>query len=100
MLDLSKEKKFYQIKWFDEKVYNIPLPSQEMLMGMDNILELINSDKNEDHLEGTMEFVKYIMSLNKEKHKFKEADFKDLDVDLINLIITDYKDFTDKILGE
>ena len=100
MLDLSKQKKYYQIKWFNGEVLHIPLPTQEMLMNMDNIMELINSDKAEDQMEGNMEFIKYITSLNKDKIVLKDEDYKDLDLNLINMIITDYYNFTVDVLGE
>lgn len=100
MLDLSKQKKYYQIKWFNGQVLSIPLPTQEMLMNMDHIMELIESDKAEDQMEGNMEFIKYITSLNKEGIVLKDEDYKDLDINLINLIIQDYYNFTQDLLGE
>lgn len=97
MLDLTKKKKYYELKWFDGEVLQLPMPKQEILMRM---VKLENLDDIEDQFNSLNEIIREVLQSNINHREFTEEDFKELDLNTINLILEDYMGSINKELGE
>ena len=97
MLDLTKKKKYYELKWFDGEVLQLPMPKQDMLMRM---VKLENIDNIEEQFETLNEIVREILQSNINHREFTEKDFDELDLNTINLILEDYMGTINQELGK
>ena len=97
MLDLTKKKKYYELKWFDGDVLQLPMPKQDMLMRM---VKLENIDNIEEQFESLNEIVREILQSNINHREFTEKDFDELDLNTINLILEDYMGTINQELGK
>lgn len=97
MLDLTKKRKYYELKWFDGEVLQLPLPKQEMLMRM---VKLENVEDVEEQFNTLFEILKEVLQSNINHREFTEEDFNELDLNTINLILEDYMGSINKELGE
>lgn len=97
MLDLTKKKKYYELKWFDGEVLQFPLPKQELLMKM---VRLENVDDIELQINSLTEIIKEVLNSNINKRVFTEEELNDLDLNTINLILEDYMETINQALGE
>ena len=97
MLDLTKKKKYYELKWFDGEVLQLPMPKQDMLMRM---VKLENIDNIEEQFESLNEIVREILQSNINHREFTEKDFDELDLNTINLILEDYMGTINQELGK
>ncbi len=97
MLDLTKQKKYYELKWFDGEVLQLPLPKQELLMRM---IRLEDMDSVEEQFNTLNEIVIEVLQSNINNRVFTEEDFKELDLNTINLILEDYMGTINQELGE
>ena len=101
MLDLAKEKKWYEVKWFNGTILKLPILSQQELTNdFAYIMTLLDSEEVEKQAEGLMSFVKELIKRNKDGIVLKDEDYRELDLDLIRLLIEDYYQFMDDLLGE
>lgn len=97
MLDLTKKRKYYELKWFDGEVLQLPLPKQAMLMRM---VKLENVEDVEEQFNTLFEILKEVLQSNINHREFTEEDFNELDLNTINLILEDYMGSINKELGE
>lgn len=97
MLDLTKKKKYYELKWFDGEVLQLPMPKQDMLMRM---VKLENIDNIEEQFETLNEIIREILQSNINHREFTEKDFDELDLNTINLILEDYMGTINQELGK
>ena len=97
MLDLTQQRKYYELKWFDGEVLQFPMPTQELLMRMVKLESIENIEEQFDTLTA---IVKEILKSNINKREFSEEDFKELDLHTINLILEDYMGTINQELGE
>ena len=97
MLDLTKKRKYYELKWFDGEVLQLPLPKQELLMRM---VKLENMDNIEEQFEELNKIVQEVLQSNINNRKFTKEDFDELDLNTINLILEDYMGTINQELGE
>lgn len=101
MLDLAKEKKWYEIKWFNGIVLKLPILSQQEVNNeLGYVYELLDSPETEKKIDGLMAFIKELINRNKDGIVLTDEDYKDLDLDLMTMIIEDYTNFIETILGE
>ena len=101
MLDLAKEKKWYEVKWFNGIILKLPiLTQQELTNDFAYIMTLLDSEDVEQQAEGLMSFVKELIKRNKDGIVLNDEDYRELDLDLIRLLIEDYYQFMDDLLGE
>ena len=97
MLDLTKTRKYYEIKWFDGDVIQIPMPTQALLMRVMAIEEIKDV---EEQFKVLNELIRDILNSNINHKVFTEEDFKQLDLNVISLILTDYMESINTELGE
>lgn len=97
MLDLTKTRKYYELKWFDGEVIQIPLPKQEMLMKMVKLEELTDI---EEQFNALTALIREILQSNINNRVFSEDDFNELDLKTISLILEDYMNSINEELGE
>ena len=97
MLDLTKKKRYYELKWFDGEVLQFPLPKQEMLMRM---VKLENLDDVELQFSSLTEIITEVLNSNINKRVFTKEEINDLDLNTINLILEDYMESINQALGE
>lgn len=97
MLDLTKRKKYYELKWFDGEVLQLPLPKQDLLMRM---VKLEDIESIEEQFDTLNEIVKEVLQSNINHREFTEEDFDELDLNTINLILEDYMNTINQELGE
>ena len=97
MLDLTKTRKYYEIKWFDGDVIQIPMPTQALLMRVMGIEEIKDV---EEQFKVLNELIRDILNSNINHKVFTEEDFKQLDLNVISLILTDYMESINTELGE
>lgn len=103
MLDLTTRtasKKLYQIKMPDGKILNLKLPTQSLLMKLQD-LQLYMNDDPMKALQAINNLVTQILNLNVEGVKYTDEQIMDmLDLNTLILIIQDYLTETTKTLGE
>lgn len=97
MLDLTKQKRYYELKWFDGEVLQFPMPKQDMLMRM---VKLENIENVEEQFETLNEIVREVLQSNINHRVFTKEDFDELDLNTINLILEDYMGTINQALGE
>ncbi len=97
MLDLTKKRKYYELKWFDGEVLQLPMPKQDMLMRM---VKMENLDNIEEQFETLNEIVQEVLQSNINHREFTKEDFDELDLNTINLILEDYMGTINQELGE
>ncbi len=97
MLDLTKRKKYYELKWFDGEVLQLPLPKQDLLMRMVKLENIESIEEQFDTLNG---IVREVLQSNINHREFTEEDFDELDLNTINLILEDYMNTINQELGE
>ena len=97
MLDLTKTRKYYELTWFDGDVIQLPMPKQEILMKLIRIEEI---NDVEDQFKVLNEVIRDILNSNINHKVFKEEDFNELDLNTINLILTDYMESINSELGK
>ncbi len=97
MLDLTKKKRYYELKWFDGEVLQFPLPKQEMLMRM---VKLENLEDVELQFSSLTEIITEVLNSNINKRVFTKEEINDLDLNTINLILEDYMESINQALGE
>ena len=97
MLDLTKRKKYYELKWFDGEVLQLPLPKQDLLMRM---VKLENIESIEEQFDTRNGIVREVLQSNINHREFTEEDFDELDLNTINLILEDYMNTINQELGE
>lgn len=97
MLDLTKNRRYYELKWFDGEVLQLPLPKQELLMRM---VRLENIDDIEKQFSALYEIIQEVLQSNINHREFTEEDFNELDLQTINLILEDYMGTINQELGE
>jgi hypothetical protein len=97
MLDLTKQKRYYELKWFDGDVLQFPMPKQELLMRM---VKLENLDDIETQFSMLTEIITEVLNSNINKRVFTKEEINDLDLNTINLILEDYMGSINQALGE
>ena len=97
MLDLTKTRKYYELKWFDGEVIQIPMPKQEMLMKMVKLEELTDI---EEQFKALTALIEEILQSNINNRVFSEEDFNELDLKTISLILEDYMESINEELGK
>lgn len=97
MIDLTKTRKYYELKWFDGEVLKIPMPTQELLMKVVKIESIKDIEEQFDALNG---IVREIINSNINHRVFTDEDFNELDLNITSLILTDYMESINKELGE
>ena len=103
MLDLTtrtSSKKLYEIKMPDGKELKLKLPTQSLLMKLNDIQAYVETDPMKA-LSAINNLVVQILNLNTQGIKYTEEQIMDmLDLDTLILIIQDYLTTTTKTLGE
>ena len=97
MLDLTKTRKYYELKWFDGEILQLPMPKQEMLMRM---IKLESIEDVEEQFNVLNEMIRDILQSNINHREFSEEDFNELDMNTISLILSDYMESINRELGE
>ncbi len=97
MLDLTKKRRYYELKWFDGEVLQFPMPKQELLMRM---VKLENLDDIELQMNSLTEIIKEVLNSNINKREFTDEELNELDLNTINLILEDYMGSINDALGE
>ena len=97
MLDLTKTKQYYELKWFDGDIIQIPLPKQELLIRM---VKLEDEEDIEVQFNVLNKILHQVLQSNINHKKFTEEDYKELDLNTMNLILSDYMGSINKELGE
>ena len=97
MLDLTKQRNDYELKWFDGEIIHLPLPTQEMLL---KVLKLEDVEDLEKQMDELIKIVKELLQNNREGRVFTEEDFSLLDLNIINLLMEDYMNSINQQLGE
>ena len=97
MLDLTKVKTSYELKWFDGEVLHFPMPTQELLM---EVMKLEGVEDLEEQFEGLNAIIRQILQSNREGKEFTEEDFALLDLSTISIILEDYMNSINQQLGE
>lgn len=97
MLDLTKRKKYYELKWFDGDVIQLPMPKQEVLIRM---VKLEDEDDIEVQFNTLSEIIREVLASNINHKEFTEDDYNELDLNTINLILSDYMNTINQELGE
>lgn len=103
MLDLTtrtSSQKLYEIKMPDGKLLKLKLPTQSLLMKLNDLQAYMDKDPLMA-LDALNNLVVQILNLNTEGIKYTEEQIKDmLDLNTLVLIIQDYITETTKTLGE
>ena len=94
MLDLTLQKKLYEIKWLDGEVLKLNPPTQRVYT---KILNMQNLDE-EEMLEAVYATTKEIINNNTSRKVV--ANITDLSLDTCLLVVQDYFDFYTKQINE
>lgn len=97
MLDLRTVRKRFEVAWLDGTVYHLETPSQELLakaVALDNI-----EDVNEQ-LTAIYDIALEVMNLNIEGKTFTAEDIRELDIQLVSVLIESYLTELLSTLGE
>lgn len=97
MLDLTQIIRYYQFKWFDGDIVQLPLPTQSMLVEAMNLQNIKDESKQ---IEGLFNLLKELLKNNMSGKEFSAEDFDELDFYTAQIIMEDYIDYVNKQLGE